>query len=56
LHIRLTAATLPADGEFLQGPVNREDFLKLRGRPRIFKREGQDFKPECTEINNNASK
>jgi hypothetical protein len=23
LHVRLTAVTLPADGEFLQGPVNR---------------------------------
>jgi len=56
LHVRLTAATLPADGEFLQGSENRGEFLKLRGRPRIFKRKGQDFKPEYTEINNNASR
>jgi len=30
LHIRLTAATLPADVEFLLGTVNREGFLKLQ--------------------------
>jgi len=30
LHIRLTEATLPADGKFLQGPVNRKELLKLR--------------------------
>jgi len=52
LLVRTTAAKLPAAGQFLQGPANGEEFLKLRVKPRIFKREGQDFKPKFTEINN----
>jgi hypothetical protein len=49
LHTRLVAETHLADGEFLQVAVNREEFLKLRGRTRIpvvSKRNGQHFKPE----------
>jgi hypothetical protein len=45
----LAAETHLADGEFLQVAVNREEFLKLRGRtqiPVIFKRDGQHFIPE----------
>jgi hypothetical protein len=41
LHIRLTEATLPADGEFLQGPVNREDFLKLQEDLECSKEKGK---------------
>jgi hypothetical protein len=47
--MRLAAETHLADGEFLQVAVNREEFLKLRGRtgiPVISKREWQYFKPE----------
>ena len=35
LHTRLTAETCPADGEFLQVTVKREEFLELRGRTRL---------------------
>jgi len=56
---RLAAETHPADGEFLQVAVNREEFLqvavnreeflKLLGRTRNLvtaKRDGLHFKPE----------
>jgi len=44
LHIWLAAETHLADGELLQVAVNREEFLKLRGRiriPVVSKRGGQ---------------
>jgi len=44
LHIWLAAETHLADGELLQVAVNREEFLKLRGRSRmpvVSKRDGQ---------------
>jgi len=50
---KLAADTHPADGEFLQAAVNKEEFLKFRERtemPILFKRDGQHFKPEKTEI------
>jgi len=51
---KLAADTRPADGEFLQAAVNRQEFLKFReraGMPTLFKRDGQHFKPEKkTEI------
>jgi len=37
----------------LQAAVNKEEFLKFRERtemPILFKRDGQHFKPEKTEI------
>ena len=46
---KLAAGTHPADGEFLQVAVNREEVLKFRERtgiPMLFKRDGQHFKPE----------
>jgi hypothetical protein len=45
----LAAETHPADGQLLQGAVNREEFLKLGRRTRIpviSKRAGEHFKPE----------
>jgi hypothetical protein len=59
VHTRLAAETHLADGEFLQVAVNREEFLKLRGRTRIpvvSKRDGRHFKTEYTEIKNKASR
>jgi hypothetical protein len=35
LRTRLAAETDLADGEFLEVALNREEFLKLRGRTRI---------------------
>jgi hypothetical protein len=49
LHKWFAAETQLADGEFLEVAVNREEFLKLRGRtpvPVISKRESRHFKPE----------
>ena len=48
-HTRLATETHPADGEFLQVAVNREEFFKLLGRTRILvtaKIGGLHFKPE----------
>jgi hypothetical protein len=59
LHTLLAAVTHRAVGEFLQAAVNREEFLKLRERaliPAVSERDGQEFKPEQTEIKNNASR
>jgi hypothetical protein len=45
----LAAETYPADGEFLQAAVNREEFPKFRQRtgiPILFRRDGEHFKPE----------
>ena len=46
VHTRLAAETHLRDGEFLQVAENREEFLKLRGRTRIAKRDGQHCKHE----------
>ena len=49
LHMRLAAETQLANGEVLQVQVNRDEFLKLRGRTRmpvISKGDAQHFKPE----------
>jgi hypothetical protein len=49
LLIWLAAETHLVDGEFLHVAVNREEFLKLRGRTRtpvMPKTGGQHFKPE----------
>jgi hypothetical protein len=49
----LTAETHLTDREFLQVAVNREKFLKLRGRTRLTvasKRDEQHFKPESTAV------
>ena len=35
LHTRLAAETYPVDGRLLHVATNREEFLKLRGKPRI---------------------
>jgi hypothetical protein len=46
LHTQLAAETHLADGEFLQVAVNREEFLKLRGRtqmPVVSKRDGHQI-------------
>jgi hypothetical protein len=53
VHTRLAADTHLADREFLRAAVNREEFLKLRGRTRISvisKRDGLHLEPEYTEI------
>ena len=58
-HKWLAAETHVADGEFLEVAVNREEFLKLRGRTRIpviSRREDQHFKPGQTEMKNSASR
>ena len=49
MHQQLATETHLADGQSLQVAVNREEFLKLRGRPRIpaiYKTDGKNFKPE----------
>jgi hypothetical protein len=59
LHKWLATETHLADGEFLEVAVNREEFLKLRGRTRIpviSKRDGQHIKPEQTEMKKSASR
>jgi hypothetical protein len=66
LHKSLAAEGQVADGGLFQVRVNREEFLKLRGRNRIRvipNRDGKRLKPEQTEIkskeynnnNNNSS-
>lgn len=58
VHTWLAAETHLTDGGFLQVAVNRGEFKKLRDRTRIpvvSKRDGQHFKPEYTEINDNNS-
>jgi hypothetical protein len=52
-HTRLAGDMHPADGEILQVALNREEFLKLRGRTRtpvVSSSEGQQFKPEQREM------
>jgi len=57
LHKYLAAESLLDDGVFLQVTVNREEFLKIRERPRIpvtSKTDGQHFKPKYAELKNIA--
>jgi hypothetical protein len=54
-HTRLAGDMHPADGEFLQVALNREEFMKLRRRTRIPVISGSDeqqFKPEQTKMKN----
>jgi hypothetical protein len=58
-HTQLAAVTHRAVGEFLHVAANRQEFLTLREGTRIpvvFKGDGQHFRPEETEIKNEASK
>jgi hypothetical protein len=51
----LTTETHSVDREFLQIAVNREEFLKLRGRtllPVISKKDSHHSELECTEKEN----
>jgi hypothetical protein len=51
----LTTEAHSLDREFLQIAVNREEFLKLRGRtllPVISKKDNQHSELECTEKEN----
>jgi hypothetical protein len=50
-HTLLEGDMHPADGEIVHLAVNREEFVKLRGRTRIpvvSSNDGQQFKPEQT--------
>jgi hypothetical protein len=49
LHTWLASETHLADGEFMQVPVKRKEFLKLGGRnriPALSKTDVKHFKPE----------